>query len=106
MFKALDIIINAILAIPQGMSVWQMTAAKILFHHDLWSYKAEGIQNRTDLPSFAMFDIKWIRDNPKAFDEGLARRSLPARAQELIVLDTMRRDAQTRAQEIQTNRNA
>jgi len=88
------------------MSVWQMTAAKILFHHDLWSYKAEGIRNRTDRPSFAMFDIKWIRDNPKAFDEGLARRSLPARAQELIALDTTRRDAQTRAQEIQTKRNA
>ncbi len=88
------------------MSVWSMAAAKILFHHDLWSYKAERTSNRTDYPSFAMFDIKWIRDNPQAFDEGLARRFLPARAQELIALDTTRRDAQTRAQEIQTNRNA
>ena len=70
-----------------------MAAAKILFHHDLWSYKAERTSNRTDYPSFAMFDIKWIRDNPQAFDEGLARRSLPARAQELIALDTTRRNA-------------
>ena len=83
-----------------------MAAAKILFHHDLWSYKAERKPNRTDYPSFAMFDIKWIRDHPQAFDEGLARRFLPARAQELIALDTTRRNAQTRAQEIQTNRNA
>ena len=83
-----------------------MTAAKILSRHDLWSYKTEGTPNRTDRPGFAMFDIKWIRDNPKAFDEGLARRSLPARAQELIALDTTRRDAQTRAQKIQTKRNS
>ena len=24
-----------------------------------------------------MFDLKWIRDNPEAFDRGLARRGLP-----------------------------
>ena len=31
-----------------------------------------------------MFDIKWIRENPDAFDEGLARRGLNAMAPELI----------------------
>ena len=53
-----------------------------------------------------MFDIKWIRDNPEAFDEGLARRGAPACADRLIGLDSTRREAQTLAQEIQTQRNA
>jgi len=53
-----------------------------------------------------MFDIKWIRDNPDAFDEGLARRHLAPRAAGLIAMDTTRREALTRSQEIQTQRNA
>ena len=53
-----------------------------------------------------MFDIKWIRENPDAFDAGLARRGLPPAAEELIALDKKRRTAETRAQEIQTERNA
>ena len=53
-----------------------------------------------------MFDIKWIRDNPEAFDEGLARRSLAQLSADLIGLDASRRMAQTKAQEIQTSRNA
>src|SRR4051812_41033915 len=40
---------------------------------------------------FAMHDIKWIRDNPEAFDRGLARRGLPAQSGELIELDEKRR---------------
>ena len=53
-----------------------------------------------------MFDIRWIRDNPDAFDKGMARRNLPPQADTLIALDATRRDAQTRAQELQTERNA
>lgn len=53
-----------------------------------------------------MFDIKWIRENPDAFDAGLARRGLPPHAASLIALDATRRDAQTQAQELQTERNA
>lgn len=53
-----------------------------------------------------MFDIKWIRDNGDAFDAGLKRRGLEAMAADLIALDAKRRDAQTRAQEVQTERNA
>lgn len=53
-----------------------------------------------------MFDIKWIRENPDAFDAGMARRKLPPQAAELIALDAKRRDAQTKAQELQTERNA
>tara|TARA_R110000772_G_scaffold267933_2_gene393322 strand:- start:92390 stop:93664 length:1275 start_codon:yes stop_codon:yes gene_type:complete len=53
-----------------------------------------------------MFDIKWIRENPDAFDAGLGRRGLPPAAEGLIALDKKRRTAETRAQEIQTERNA
>ena len=53
-----------------------------------------------------MFDIKWIRENPDAFDAGLARRGLPPAAEGLLDLDKKRRAAETRAQEIQTERNA
>jgi len=54
-----------------------------------------------------MFDIKWIRENADEFDRALTRRPRqPAMATELIALDAKRRDAQTRAQEIQTERNA
>ncbi len=53
-----------------------------------------------------MFDIKWIRDNPTKFDEGLGKRGLPPQAEALIALDELRRNAQTRAQQIQTERNA
>ena len=44
-----------------------------------------------------MHDIRFIRDNPDAFDRGLARRGLEPQAQRLIVLDEKRRAAiQTR----------
>ncbi len=52
-----------------------------------------------------MFDIKWIRENPEAFDEGLRLRGLDPLSMALVKLDENRRDAQTRAQEIQTRRN-
>ena len=53
-----------------------------------------------------MFDIKWIRENPGKFDEGLKKRNLPSRSAELIAMDEVRRTAQSRAQQIQTERNA
>jgi seryl-tRNA synthetase len=53
-----------------------------------------------------MFDIRWIRENPEAFDAGMARRGLPPQSPELLALDAKRRDAQTRAQAFQTERNA
>ena len=31
-----------------------------------------------------MHDIKWIRDNPDAFDAALKRRGLPAEAERLL----------------------
>jgi len=52
-----------------------------------------------------MHDLKWIRENPSAFDAGLARRGLEPRSAELIALDAERREVQTRLQELQARRN-
>ena len=52
-----------------------------------------------------MFDIKWIRDNPDAFDNGLARRGLEPKAAELLALDDKRREHIARLQIAQTERN-
>lgn len=52
-----------------------------------------------------MFDIKAIRENPDDFDAGMARRKLDPLAAELIAQDKVRREAQTKAQELQTRRN-
>jgi len=53
-----------------------------------------------------MHDIRWIRDNPEAFDAALARRGLAPESASLIALDARRRDAQTEAQTLQSERNA
>lgn len=52
-----------------------------------------------------MFDIKWIRDNPAAFDAGRRRRGLAPLAEQVIALDAKRRAAQTAWQESQARRN-
>jgi len=52
-----------------------------------------------------MFDIRWIRDNPDAFDAGLARRGLPAQAQQVLQLDAETRAIRTSVQEAQSRRN-
>ena len=52
-----------------------------------------------------MFDIRWIRDNPEAFDAGLAKRGLAPSAGELAGIDAERRAATTRLQEGQARRN-
>src|SRR4051795_4638149 len=53
-----------------------------------------------------MHDIRWIRDNPDAFDRGLARRGLPGEAQRLIGLDERRRTAIQKAEAALARRNA
>ena len=52
-----------------------------------------------------MFDIKWIRDNPEAFDAGLGKRGLAPLAAQMIALDSKRRAAQTALQDLQRRRN-
>ena len=53
-----------------------------------------------------MHDIRLIRENPTAFDEGLKRRGLPAMAQDLISKDEKRREVIGRLQAMQERRNA
>jgi seryl-tRNA synthetase len=53
-----------------------------------------------------MHDIKAIRDDPQAFDAGLARRGLGPRAESLIALDERRRGAIAALQRAQERRNA
>ena len=53
-----------------------------------------------------MHDIRFIRDNPDAFDRGLARRGLEPQAQRLIALDEKRRAAILTVETAQARRNA
>jgi seryl-tRNA synthetase len=54
-----------------------------------------------------MLDIKWIRDNPAAFDRALAhRKNVPVSSSELLALDDARRIAIQRVEEAQEKRNA
>jgi seryl-tRNA synthetase len=58
-----------------------------------------------------VFDIKWIRENPEAFDAGVRKRGLEpgkdvSSAAELAALDEARRKVVTRLQEAQARRNA
>jgi seryl-tRNA synthetase len=53
-----------------------------------------------------MHDIKWIRENPAAFDRGLARRGLAAQSAGLLAIDEKRRAAIQKAEAAQARRNA
>jgi seryl-tRNA synthetase len=54
----------------------------------------------------AMYDIKWIREHPDAFDRGLRRRGLAPFSGRLIKLDETRRALITRLEQAQARRNA
>jgi seryl-tRNA synthetase len=53
-----------------------------------------------------MHDIRWIRDNPAAFDRALKRRGLDPQAKPLIALDEKRRALIAELQGLQERRNA
>ena len=53
-----------------------------------------------------MHDMRAIRENPEAFDDGLRRRGLDPRAESLIALDERRRAAIAALQSAQERRNA
>src|SRR4249919_1931072 len=53
-----------------------------------------------------MYDIKWIREHPDAFDRGLKRRGLEPPSKKLIALDEKRRAAITKFEQAQARRNA
>ena len=52
-----------------------------------------------------MHDIRQIRENPAAFDAGLARRGVAPVSAQIVALDEQRRALATRAQESQNRRN-
>src|SRR5579872_5366143 len=52
-----------------------------------------------------MFDLKWIREHPEAFDRGLARRGLPPEAEGVLALDREWRQLQARVEQLQAERN-
>ena len=52
-----------------------------------------------------MHDIRYIRENPDAFDAALKRRHLPPAAKDLLAIDAERRAGQTAMQELQAKRN-
>ncbi|MGI9411980.1 MAG: serine--tRNA ligase [Hyphomicrobiaceae bacterium] len=53
-----------------------------------------------------MFDIKWIRENPEAFDKGLAARGLESMSEKIVAMDEARRQHLTRLQDAQSRRNS
>ncbi|MEN3950442.1 serine--tRNA ligase [Iodidimonas sp. SYSU 1G8] len=53
-----------------------------------------------------MLDIKWIRENPETFDNGLARRRRQPLSTRILELDSSLRALKTRLQEAQAERNA
>ncbi|HXZ45464.1 MAG TPA: serine--tRNA ligase [Pseudolabrys sp.] len=53
-----------------------------------------------------MYDIKWIREHPEAFDRGLKRRGLEPLSKNLVALDEKRRAAITKFEQAQARRNA
>ena len=53
-----------------------------------------------------MHDIRWIRDNPDAFDAALKRRGLPGQAKDLLAIDERRRAAIQKSEQALARRNA
>jgi len=66
----------------------------------LWTVSANPAKPRP------MFDIKFIRENPDAFDAGLARRGLNPRAGEILALDEDARKFTHALNDMQERRNA
>ena len=53
-----------------------------------------------------MYDLRWIRENPEAFDAGLVARGLAPLAADILARDEKARANRTQLQEIQNRRNA
>lgn len=52
-----------------------------------------------------MHDIRFIRDNPDAFDVAMSRRGISSSAAEILDMDSRRRALQSQLQELQSRRN-
>src|SRR6185437_3173868 len=65
----------------------------------------EGRRRRV-LGQLAMHDIRFIRENPAAFDAGLRKRNLAPLSEEILAIDARRRAAITESEQIQARRKA
>ncbi len=63
-------------------------------------------RHKNPATSRVMFDMKFIRETPDAFDAGLARRGLDPRAGEILALDEEARKFTHALNELQSRRNA
>lgn len=52
-----------------------------------------------------MHDLKYIRENPEAFDAAMKRRGLEAQSPDILRMDEERRSVQTQLQDLQAARN-
>jgi len=53
-----------------------------------------------------MYDLRWIRENPEAFDAGLTARGLSPLSTDILARDELVRTKRTALQEMQNRRNA
>jgi seryl-tRNA synthetase len=53
-----------------------------------------------------MFDIKWIREHPDAFDRGLIRRGMQPLSKQILDIDRRRREGIIRLEKLQAQSNA
>src|ERR1700693_4461986 len=65
-----------------------------------------GTKPATTLKKSAMHDIKWIRENPQAFDAALKRRGLEPLSASLLAIDEKRRAAIMASEQAQARRKA
>src|SRR6202166_2878853 len=65
-----------------------------------------GTSPAMTLEKSAMHDIKWIRENPEAFDAGLKRRGLEPLSKSLLAIDEQRRAAIMASEQAQARRNS
>src|ERR1700693_1847751 len=65
-----------------------------------------GTSPAMTLGKSAVHDIKWIRENPQAFDAALKRRGLEPQSASLLAIDEKRRAAILKSEQAQARRNA
>src|SRR6202795_2878478 len=65
-----------------------------------------GTSPAMTLEKSAMHDIKWIRENPQAFDAGRKRGGLEPMSTSLLAIDEKRRAAILKSEQAQARRNA
>src|SRR6202790_2290948 len=71
-----------------------------------WAKTRFALLSGHDTGISVMHDIKWIRENPQAFDAGLKRRGLAPMSVALLAIDEKRRAAIQKSEQAQARRNS